>query len=335
MFYQGQKIGKYKVIEVLGAGGFGIVYLAEDLMIRKKVAIKVPHKQDSGVEKLLKEPRLLAALDHPNIVKVLTADKTAKVFYIVMEYVEGNSLESHLKKVTRVPFNTAVEWFYQLCDALAYAHSKRLIHRDIRPANVLMAKNNQVKLTDFGTSRYLVDRAYASTRIGSPPYMAPEHYKGKATSQSDIYSMGILMYECLTGGLPYYDAKPANIIRMAMKKDIPEPHEIYTDIPPKFSKIIMKAMHPSPALRYTSFADLCQAIKNITDPKSNIQSQELAYLLNNGSANQVARDMESGGTIHIPKKSKARDPSSLFCWNCGRPISRRTQRCPHCRMAPK
>jgi len=332
MFYQGQKIGKYKVLEVLGAGGFGIVYLAEDQMIRKKVAIKVPHKQDSGVEKLLQEPRLLAVLDHPNIVKVLTADKTVKVFYIVMEYVEGDSLEAHLKKVKRVHHETAIHWFYQLSDALAYAHSKQLIHRDVRPANVLMTRDNQVKLTDFGTSRYLIDQPYASTRIGSPPYMAPEHYKGKATSQSDIYSMGILMYECLTGELPYFDAKPANIIRMAMKKEVKEPHELYTDIPQKISKIIMKAMHPSPSVRYQSFIDLRHDIEKLINPKASVKSQELAYLLN-GDKSPQRNPGKRSGTAHFQNQHK--EPSSLFCWNCGRPISRRTQNCPHCRMAPK
>lgn len=332
MFYQGQVLGKYKIQDVLGAGGFGIVYLAEDQMIRKQVAIKVPHKQDSGVDKLLKEPRLLAALDHPNIVKVLTADKTAQVFFIVMEYVEGCSLESHLKKVGRIPFETAIHWFYQLCDAMAYAHSKKMIHRDVRPANVLMAPNNQVKLTDFGTSRYLTDQAYASTRIGSPPYMAPEHYKGKATAQSDIYSMGILMYECLTGELPYFDAKPANIIRMAMKKDVREPHQLVPDISPKFSKIIMKAMHPSPPIRFASFVELRNAIESIINPKPKVQSQELAYLLDKPTnRSEAARP----STSYMPPKPVKRDPSSLFCWNCGRPISHRSQNCPHCRMPPK
>lgn len=334
MFYQGQILGKYKILDVLGAGGFGIVYLAEDQMIRKQVAIKVPHKQDSGVEKLLKEPRLLAALDHPNIVKVLTAEKTAQVFYIVMEFVEGKSLEEHLKKVGRIPFENAIHWFFQLCDALAYAHSKKLIHRDVRPANVLLAGNNQVKLTDFGTSRYLADQAYASTRIGSPPYMSPEHYKGKATSQSDIYSLGILMYECLTGDLPYFDAKPANIIRMAMKKDVRLPHELYADIPEKFSRIVMKAMHPSPPVRFASFIDLRNAMESILNPKTKIQSQELAFLINDEPSMEKHGPPRSA-TIHFASSRPKRDPSSLFCWNCGRPISHRSQNCPHCRMPPK
>jgi serine/threonine-protein kinase len=334
MFYQGQKIGKYKVLDVLGAGGFGIVYLAEDQMINKKVAIKVPHKQDATVEKLLKEPRLLAALDHPNIVKVLTADTTAKVFYIVMEYVPGNSLEAYLKKHKPIPFETALPWFLQLCDALAYAHSKKLIHRDVRPANVLMAPNNQVKLTDFGTSRYLVDQPWASTRIGSPPYMAPEHYKGKATSQSDIYSMGILMYECLTGDLPYFDAKPANIIRMAMKKDVRLPHELALGVPENLSKVIMKAMHPSPPLRYTSFTDLYRALEKISNPKPKIHSQELAYLLKDDR--KPSREHSRSATVHFSSPPQRRgSTSNPLCWSCGRPVSPRSQTCPHCHVELK
>lgn len=321
MFFKNQRIGKYQILDTIGTGGFGSVYLALDVLIDKKVAIKVPHKQDENLEKMLREPRLLAALDHPNIVSVITAEKTNDVFYIVMEYVDGKSLEQYLRKNKPLPLDLAMDWFAQICEAIAYAHKKNIIHRDIRPANVLLSRSGQVKLADLGTSRYM-ENNFASTRIGSPPYMAPEHFQGKATLQSDIYSFGVLMYECLTGRLPFFDKNPRRLAQIARESQAPSAHHLNPEVPPELSLIISKAMHRQLGSRYQSARDLIAAMSKLRKLEKSA-SQELAHLV----------EPEPSPP---PKRTVTRDVATRdFCWNCSRPVQRRTRTCPHCNVSLK
>ncbi|MDJ0839988.1 MAG: protein kinase [Acidobacteriota bacterium] len=321
MFFKNQRIGKYEIIDTIGTGGFGSVYLAKDIMIDKKVAIKVPHKQGENVEKLLREPRLLAALNHPNIVSVITADKLNDVFYIVMEYVDGESLEQLLRRSGPPPLDTAINWFMTIADALAYAHDKNVLHRDIRPANILISKEGHLKVADLGTSRYLVDQHFASTRIGSPPYMAPEHFQGKATLQSDIYSFGILMYETLTGKLPYYDKNPKVLAQLARGGQAQPLTELDPNIPVELERIVLRAMHPRLSTRYATVRDLTADLQRRLRPVIS-SSQELAHLVD-AEAREPKRSM-------LPKNIPTKEISRLFCWNCSRPVQKRTRSCPHC-----
>ena len=140
MFFRGQIIGKYKILSPLGSGGFGTVYLAEDTWIDKKVALKVPHRQNVDFGELLREPRLLATLNHPNIVTVLTAEKQDNVFFIVMEYVPGETLETTHRARRRARSAAALDYTCQICNAVDHAHRQGVLHRDLRPANVLVTE---------------------------------------------------------------------------------------------------------------------------------------------------------------------------------------------------
>src|SRR5688500_19002468 len=211
MFFRGQIIGKYKIFSTIGSGGFGTVYLAEDTWIGKKVALKVPHRQNLDFGELLREPRLLAALNHPNIVTILTAERQENVFFIVMEFVPGDTLESIIARDGALEVTRALDYTCQMCNAVDHAHRHGVLHRDLRPSNVLVSGNGQLKVADFGTSRFLEIAAHGTTIIGSPPYMAPEQFHGKAVFASDIYSLGITMYQMLTGMLPYDTPAPADI----------------------------------------------------------------------------------------------------------------------------
>ena len=328
MFFKNQRIGKYEILDTIGTGGFGSVYLAQDIWIDKKVAIKVPHRQGENVEKLLQEPRLLAQLNHPNIVGVITAEMTNDVFFIVMEYVEGSSLEQYLRKHRRLEIPQALEWFLQLGDAISYAHDKNILHRDIRPANVLISKEQVVKLADLGTSRLLIESRFASTRIGSPPYMAPEHFQGKTTLQSDIYSFGVLMYECLTGRLPYFDRDPLKLARLAREAQIIPPHQIYDDVPLELSQIVLKAMHRLLGSRYQSAQTLTADLKRINP---NARSEAVKQLTQ--KLPEPARSDATPKRMPRVRDIPTKEFSDLFCWNCSRPIQRRTQHCPHCNVA--
>ena len=208
MFFRGQIIGKYKILSTIGSGGFGTVYLAEDTWIDKKVALKVPHKQNLDFGELLREPRLLATLNHPNIVTILTAEKQENVFFIVMEFVPGETLESIIARDGALDVPAALDYTCQICNAVDHAHQHGVLHRDLRPSNVLVTGSGLVKVADFGTSRFLEIAAHGTTVIGSPPYMAPEQFRGKAVFASDIYSLGVTMFQMLTGLLPYDTPPP-------------------------------------------------------------------------------------------------------------------------------
>jgi serine/threonine-protein kinase len=168
MFFRGQIIGKYKVLSTIGSGGFGTVYLAEDTWIAKRVALKVPHKQSVEFANLLREPRLLAALNHPNIVSILTAERQDDVFFIVMEYVPGETLESIIDRDGPLDLAVTLDYMCQICNALDHAHRQGVLHRDLRPSNVLVSDHGLLKVADFGTSRFLEIAAHGTTIVGRP-----------------------------------------------------------------------------------------------------------------------------------------------------------------------
>src|SRR2546426_9609158 len=154
MFFRGQIIGKYKILSTIGSGGFGAVYLAEDTWIDKKVALKVPHKQTLDFGELLREARLLASLNHPNIVAILTAEKQENVFFIVMEYVPGETLEAVIVREGALELTVALDYTCQICNAVDYAHHQGVLHRDLPPGNVPVPETRLPQGADFGNSRF-------------------------------------------------------------------------------------------------------------------------------------------------------------------------------------
>ena len=250
MFFRGQTVGKYRILSPLGSGGFGSVYLAEDTWIDKKVAIKVPHRQNLDFGELLREPRLLASLSHPNIVTVLTAEKQDDIFFIVMEYVPGDTLEAVIERDGTLDLARALDYTCQICNAMDHAHKQGIIHRDLRPGNVLVTDQGMVKVADFGTSRFLEIAAHGTTVIGSPPYMAPEQFQGKAVFASDIYSLGVTMYQMFTGVLPYDTPMPADLDKL-MKGELASPPKLKNPkLPKAISDIVMKAIAADIPSRY-------------------------------------------------------------------------------------
>ena len=258
MLFRGQSLGKYKIIAPLGSGGFGTVYLAQDTWIDKKVAIKVPHRQGLDFGELLREPRLLASVSHPNIVAITTAEKQENVFFIVMEYVQGETLENIIGTRGALDLNRALDFTCQICNAVDHAHTQGVIHRDLRPANVLVTENDMLKVADFGTSRFLEIAAHGTTVIGSPPYMAPEQFHGKAVFASDIYSLGVTMYQMLTGVLPYDTPAPADLDKLMSGELVSPPRLKNPAIPKAISDIVMRAMAPEITDRYQRAPDLLQ-----------------------------------------------------------------------------
>src|ERR1700752_5050671 len=241
MFFRGQIIGKYKILSTIGSGGFGTVYLAEDTWIDKKVALKVPHKQGVDFSELLREPRLLASLNHPNIVTILTAEKHETVFFIVMEFVPGETLETVVSREGALDLSRALDYTCQISNAVDHAHRQGVLHRDLRPSNVIVSDSGMLKVADFGTSPFLKTPPHGTTVIGSPPYMAPEQFHGKAVFASDIYSLGVTMFQMLTGVLPYDTPSPAALDRLMKGELLTAPRLKNPKIPKSINDIVLKA----------------------------------------------------------------------------------------------
>jgi serine/threonine protein kinase len=320
MFFRGQTIGKYRILSPLGSGGFGSVYLAEDTWIDKKVAIKVPHKQNLDFTELLKEPRLLATLSHPNIVTVTTAEKEDDVFFIVMEYVTGETLEHVIMREGPLELTRALDFACQMCNAVDHAHGAGVLHRDLRPGNMLISESGMLKVTDFGTSRFLEIAAHGTTVIGSPPYMAPEQFYGKAVFASDVYSVGITIYQMLTGSLPYDTPAPADIERLMRGELLASPRIKNPKIPKAINDIVLRAMAPELTARYQRAAELLNDLLAAREPA--VGSRRPVRAATSGGGDAVAE---------IQSRLKARDtPQASFCWHCRKPLQARTARCPFC-----
>jgi serine/threonine protein kinase len=319
MFFRGQIVGKYKILSTIGSGGFGTVFLAEDTWIDKRVALKVPHKQGADSVDLLREPRLLASLNHPNIVTILTAERLDNVFFIVMEFVAGETLEAIIARDGALDLPLALDYTCQICNAVDYAHRHGVLHRDLRPSNVLVADSGLLKVADFGTSRFLEIAAHGTTVIGSPPYMAPEQFQGKAMFASDIYSLGVTMYQMLTGILPYDTPSPADLNRL-MRNDLVTPPRLRNPkIPKAINDIVMKAMAPEISARYQRAGELLDDVLAVRGGRRTPRS----------AATAVDHGFEQ---VHdIQNRLKSREtPAPRFCWHCRKPLHARSSRCPFC-----
>ena len=325
MFFRGQTVGKYRILSPLGSGGFGTVFLAEDTWIDKKVALKVPHKQNVDFTEMLKEPRLLASMSHPNIVTVLTAEKQDDVFFIVMEYVPGETLEHVIMREGALDLARALDFTCQMCNAVDHAHKAGILHRDLRPGNMLVSEAGRLKVTDFGTSRFLEIAAHGTTVIGSPPYMAPEQFYGKAVFASDVYSIGVTMYQMLTGSLPYDTPAPADIEKLMRGELITSPRLKNSKIPKAINDIVLRALAPDIPSRYQSAADLLNDVLSAREPVGVRKAPRGALAVATAAAENVA---------DIQSRLKAREtPQPRFCWHCRKALHARTDRCPFCNEA--
>jgi len=327
MLFRGQNLGKYKILAPLGSGGFGAVYLARDTWIDKDVALKVPHKQNLNFSELLREPRLLAALNHPNIVSITTAEKQENIFFIVMEYVEGKTLDDIITEQGALDVDLALDYAVQIGQAVDHAHRQGVVHRDLRPPNVLVSGNGVLKVADFGTSRFLEIAAHSTTVIGSPAYMAPEQFDGKAVFASDLYSVGVTMYQMLTGTLPYDAPAPGNLDRLRSGELVKPPRIKRPSIPKGFNDIVMNAMAADLSIRYRKASDLLNDLRI----SKNLLSGTPDTAPTTGSATSKNEADNSREARNIQERLKAQEtPKAKFCWHCHKPLHARTNQCPFC-----
>jgi serine/threonine-protein kinase len=255
--------GKYRVDRVLGEGGMGVVYEAFHLRLRQRVAIKVLRPsilaQPEFVTRFEREARAAATLESPNVAKVLDVDTTdAGLTYMVIEYLEGNDLADELTRRGRLPIQEAVAWVMEACVPIAEAHGQGIIHRDLKPSNLFLAKKGTervLKLLDFGISKVLAESDGKSTSsfgtLGTPHYMSPEHVRNASDvdRRSDIWSLGVILYELLTGTEPF-PGDPARVIAAIVTEPVPRPRTKRDDIPRELEDVIMRALAKDPRDRF-------------------------------------------------------------------------------------
>ena len=264
MLSKGQKINdRYEIIKTIGEGGMANVYLANDTILDRKVAIKVLRGDLSNDEKFIRrfkrEALSVSNLSHPNIVEVYDVGEEDGNYYIVMEYIEGKTLKQLLQKRGALTLNEVIDIMTQLTDGLAHAHEAYIIHRDIKPQNIMIEDNGLVKITDFGIAMALNSTQLTQTNsvMGSVHYLPPEQANGKgSTVKSDIYSLGILMYELLTGSVPFKGDTAVEIALKHMKEKIPSIRKQNPTIPHSVENIVLKATAKNPKNRYDNVRDM-------------------------------------------------------------------------------
>lgn len=258
---------KYQIVDFLGAGGMGAVYLGQHRLLGKKYAIKVLPKNSNldkqMVHRFIKEGRAAASVEHPNIVQVHDVDETKICHYILMEYVTGDSLDECVKQVGPLAAKDAMQVIREAALGLGAIHKAGLVHRDIKPANLLISVTGQIKITDFGIVKDLggqTDLTATSTIIGTPQFMAPELITKKdIDGRSDIYSLGATLYFILTGETCFSGTSMQLMYQILEAQPIP-PHKIKSTIPLKLSKVIIKMLAKKPQNRYQNVEELCEVL---------------------------------------------------------------------------
>lgn len=267
--------GRYEILKKIGTGGMADVYMAKCHKLNRNVAIKVLKNEYVDNEKFLKkfqvEAEAVARLAHPNIVNVYDVGQEGSVNYIVMELAEGITLKEYIKKKRHLTAKETVELSLQIASAIGHAHEHHTIHRDIKPQNILVSDSGQVKVTDFGIAKAANSNTVTSTAIGSVHYISPEQAKGKyCDEKSDIYSLGITMYEMVTGQVPFDHENGVTIALMHLQNDIMPPGELIEDIPESLEKIILKCTMKKPEDRYQSVNELMEDLRLVfEDTKGN------------------------------------------------------------------
>lgn len=317
--------GRYLIDELIGIGGMANVYKATDMTDDKTVAVKILREEYYGNEEFMRrfknESRAIAMLSHPNIIKVYDVCFSTKYQSIIMEYVDGITLKEYLEQQRSLSWKETVHFVVQILKALAHAHDRGIVHRDIKPQNVMLLADGSIKITDFGIARFarsetrtLTDRA-----IGSVHYISPEQARGEHTDQrADIYSVGAMMYEMLTGKLPFDAENPVSVALKQIQLDAPSPRSINADIPQALEEITMHAMQKDPDDRFQSASEMLEAFAEfkrdpsvhfeycyLTDPDS--QKRRYAQAVNSVKSTG-GKDVRTSEPRRKTRQPKAEEP---------------------------
>jgi serine/threonine protein kinase len=269
----GQSLGRYHILEQLGEGGMATVYKARDTTLERDVAFKIIRADIFGpaileilLERFKREARALAKLSHPNVVPILDFGEYAGAPYLIMPYISGGTLKQALGKPIR--YQDAIRFLVPIAYALHYAHQEGIVHRDVKPSNILMTRSGNPMLSDFGIAKLLdVDETRELTGtgvgIGTPEYMAPEQGMGRADERSDIYALGIVFYEMITGRIPFRADTPMAILLKKNQEPLPRPKKLIPSLPDAVENALIKALVRDPLQRYADMYSFAKALENL------------------------------------------------------------------------
>ena len=318
--------GRYELIEKIGEGGMAVVYKAKDRLLNRYVAIKILRPEFTQDEQFLesfkRESQAAAGLQHPNIVSIYDVGRTGNINFIVMELVDGRPLSDLIKEKGRLDYKTTIDIAKQMASALSIAHKHQIIHRDVKPHNIMITSDGVAKLTDFGIARAVSNAtmvADTSKIIGSVHYFSPEQARGAYVDErSDIYSLGIVMFEMLTGRVPFDGETPVEVALKHINEDVPSPAKLVPGIPPALDKIVLKATDKYQTERYKSVDEMLEALKNVefvtqmvgdrvfaaeSEPKPRRDESLVAPVM---SSRREDRDQEMVISPANPRKPKAK-----------------------------
>src|SRR5438876_7773662 len=261
--------GRYRILRKLGTGGMANVYLAEDEVLGRRVAIKILNDRHAGddqfVERFRREAKNAASLSHPNIVSIYDRGEAEGTYYIAMEYLDGRSLKELIVARGPAPIHLAVDYARQILAAIRFAHRHGIVHRDIKPHNVLVDAEGRLKVTDFGIARAGASQmTEAGSIIGTAQYLSPEQARGAAVDQrSDLYSIGVVLYEMLTGEVPFNGETPVEIA-MRHLSDTPQPPSTKRpEIPPDLDMIVLRALAKNPDDRFQTAEEMDAELERV------------------------------------------------------------------------
>jgi serine/threonine protein kinase len=283
----GQMLGLYRIISQIGRGGMATVYKAYQASIDRYVAIKVLPSQLAESKEFAtrfhQEARIIASLEHPHILPVFDYGESDGVTYFVMRYLDAGTLKDRMVEGRPLPLNEIDKLFTQLADALSYAHSRGIVHRDLKPANALIDSRGNVFLTDFGIAKLLESAAPRLTQtdaiMGTPAYISPEQAQAQPVDQrSDIYSLGIILYEMVTGSVPFVAETPLAVLFKHISDPLPPPSSVKPDIPLAIEQVILKALAKDPEDRFATAADFAEAWKRALEQKETVKHMPEAVM---------------------------------------------------------
>ncbi|MFT2140414.1 Stk1 family PASTA domain-containing Ser/Thr kinase [Mammaliicoccus sp. N-M50] len=309
--------GRYEFVKYLGGGGMSNVYLAKDKILNRDVAVKVinipPYEKEKAVERFEREVQNTTILSHSNVVNVLDVEEDDNCYYLVMEYIEGPTLKEYLCKEGKLSADEAVEMTLQILKGIAHAHHHRIIHRDIKPQNILMTKNGTLKILDFGIARALSETALTETNhvMGSVQYLSPEQAKGQSTDESsDIYSIGIVLYELLTGHPPFNGETPVSVAIKHIQEELPSIRKERPSIPQSIENVIMKATRKEKSLRYRDTNEMYYDLLTALDDERKDELPRYDSNLDTKTMPVIKADEEESDTKTVPIATTQQDANA-------------------------
>jgi len=303
--------GRYEIIEKIGAGGMAHVYKAKCRLLNRNVAVKILRDEfvndEEFVKKFRRESQAAASLSHPNIVNVYDVGAEEvngqRIYYIVMEYINGKTLKEIIREKGKLSLGETLDYSIQMAEALEHAHKNHIVHRDIKPHNIMITEDGRVKVTDFGIARAATASTVTNTSnvIGSVHYFSPEQARGGYTDEkSDIYSLGIVIYEMATGKVPYEGDSPISVALKHIQEDILPPRSINPTIPVSLENIIMKCVQKSQLDRYNNASELLRDLRKVKYSIDNKNMEDTAFI----ESTQIIPVVENEGKDNMKEERK-------------------------------